>query len=76
MQYLGEMVNRERARQKMTLKNLADKSGLAISSLCDIEKGRFVPSLESLYKIADALGVPVTLFLPESYDNNVKSVTN
>lgn len=62
MYCLGEKIHQERKRQGLTLKALAEKSGLAVSSLCDIEKGRFVPSLESLYKIAYALGVSVTVF--------------
>jgi len=59
---IGQRIRRERKKQQLTLQKLSNKSGLAISSLCDIEKGRFTPSLESLYKIAGALGVKITFF--------------
>lgn len=76
MQYIGETIHRERKRQKLTLKKLGNRSGLATSSLCDIEKGRFVPSIESLYKIANALDVPVAFFLTSNYENNVNKITS
>lgn len=43
-----------RTAHRKTLQNLADTTGLSVSFLSDIERGRTDPSLESLRKIAAA----------------------
>ena len=48
-----------RAKKGMTQQELADLAGLARQSIISIEKGRFLPTIESALRIAAALGVPV-----------------
>jgi transcriptional regulator with XRE-family HTH domain len=54
---LIEKLRVERHVKRMTLRQLASRSGISIKHLCNIENGKSQPSLETLRKIADALGV-------------------
>ena len=50
---------RQEARPKLTLEKLAYESGVAKGYLSDIESGRACPSVTSLAKLAERLGVEV-----------------
>jgi transcriptional regulator with XRE-family HTH domain len=52
---LGIIVKRQRNRLGLTLKDLAEKSGVSISHLGRIEKAQRYPSVEILRKIAEPL---------------------
>lgn len=51
-----------RKERKLTLKDLAAKTGVSISFLSQVERGKSSVTLESLKKIADALGVNPSVF--------------
>lgn len=72
-QKVGEKIRKLRKNKKMRLKDLAKKSRLAISTMCDIEKGRSNPSLESLERIAEALEVSTAFLMANNYANNVNN---
>lgn len=72
-QKIGENIRLIRLNKKMAQKSLAQKSCLATSTLCDIEKGRSNPSVESLERIARALGVPVSFLMASNYVNGVNT---
>jgi transcriptional regulator with XRE-family HTH domain len=59
---VGESLRRLRAESGMSMRTLAKSSGLSANALSMIERGRTSPSVSTLYKLADALGVPVTAF--------------
>ncbi|SMC17312.1 Helix-turn-helix domain-containing protein [Clostridium acidisoli DSM 12555] len=59
-----------RTEQKLTLKELSEKSGISLSFISDIENDRRTPSIEKLKTLASALGVPASEFLEESNPNN------
>jgi transcriptional regulator with XRE-family HTH domain len=44
------------------MRALATRSGLSANALSMIERGRASPSVSTLYKLADALGVSITAF--------------
>ncbi len=44
------------------MRRLASRSGLSANALSMIERGRSSPSVSTLYKLADALGVSITEF--------------
>ncbi len=46
----------------MSMRALARASGLSTNALSMIERGRTSPSVSTLYKISEALGVPITAF--------------
>ncbi|WP_119072001.1 helix-turn-helix domain-containing protein [Aggregatilinea lenta] len=52
-----------RMARDLTLKALAERSGLSISYLSDIERGRTTPSLSTLESLATALEMTVIDFL-------------
>jgi transcriptional regulator with XRE-family HTH domain len=55
---LGDWIRVSRMQQSMSQRELADRSGLSRSYLCDIERGRGAqPSVTTLDKLAAALGV-------------------
>ena len=53
----GELAARKRAGSGLSLRALADKVGVSLTYLCDIEKGRRnPPDIGTLDRLADALG--------------------
>lgn len=65
---VGERLHELRTKHEMSMRILAMKSGLSIQTLSMIEKGASSPSISTLYKLADALGVPITYFFSLSLD--------
>ena len=60
---LGDQIRSIRKRQEITLKELAEKTGLSIGYISQIERNLTDPSQSTLRKISGALGVPTYLFL-------------
>ena len=60
---LGDQIRSIRKRQEITLKELAEKAGLSIGYISQIERNLTDPSQSTLRKISGALGVPTYLFL-------------
>ncbi len=56
---IGPKVKKLREQQDITQETLADKVGLTQSFISKLENGELTPSLKSLEKIAEALGVEV-----------------
>jgi transcriptional regulator with XRE-family HTH domain len=57
---LGEKVRIIRNEKNMSLQDLADKVGISLSYLSEIERGTVYPALNTLKRVADGLGVPAT----------------
>jgi XRE family aerobic/anaerobic benzoate catabolism transcriptional regulator len=70
----GERVRKLREKQGLTLKQLAQLSGLSGRFIIKVEKGTANPSLASIVSLARALRTPVTNLLPE--DSNNASTTS
>lgn len=51
-----------REARGISMRNLATRSGLSANALSMIERGKTSPSVSTLYKLADALGVSITAF--------------
>ena len=62
---IGKTIHALRKENKLTLLELADKSGVALATLSRMENGKMTGTLESHMKICDALGAPLT----ELYEN-------
>lgn len=63
---IGNILKAIRKERKLTLKELAEQTGVSISFLSQVERGKSSVTLESLKKIADALNVNPTMFFPEN----------
>lgn len=59
---VGARLRELRDARNISMRGLATKSGLSANALSMIERGKTSPSVSTLYKLADALGVPVTAF--------------
>jgi transcriptional regulator with XRE-family HTH domain len=53
-------LRRERARAGLSLTEVARRAGLAKSTLSQLESGQGNPSLETLWALSNALGIPVS----------------
>ncbi len=56
-------VRRLRAKKKLSQKALADKVGISVSYVSMLERGQRSPPLETIEKMARALGVPPAALL-------------
>ena len=59
---VGDRLRELRQERGMSMRALARASGLSANALSMIERGRTSPSVSTLYKLADAMGVPITAF--------------
>lgn len=57
---IGAVIRRFREAQGLTLKVLAERSGVSIATISKIENGKIAGGFETIYKIARGLGVLVT----------------
>lgn len=60
---IGEIIHKMRKEKKLTLMELAEKSGVALASLSRIENGKMIGTLESHMHICEALEIA----LPDLY---------
>lgn len=64
-----------RKMRELTLKEAGEKTGLSVSFLSDMERGRVRPSLETLWKLAIAYRTPISVHLsadPTSVKDSLK----
>jgi len=59
---VGSNLRRLREERNLTLRALAEKSGLAINTLSLIENGKSSPSVSTLQQLALAFDLPITTF--------------
>ena len=62
-QIVGKRLRQLRTNQNLSLRELGKRTGLSHSFICDIEKGRCMPSIETLDTLARSLGVTADYFL-------------
>ena len=60
---IGRNVRAARADAGLTQGELAERSGIAVPHISRLEKGTHLPSVSTLKKVSDALGVPICAFL-------------
>jgi transcriptional regulator with XRE-family HTH domain len=70
---IGEGLRGLRQTRNMTLKDLAEATGLSAAMLSQVERDRTDPSLETLRRLAKALDVPVFSLLRDA-DNDAVAV--
>ncbi len=56
-----DMIVSERKRQKITQKRLSELTGISQANICNIENGTTKPTIDSLKRIGDALGMRVVI---------------
>jgi XRE family transcriptional regulator, aerobic/anaerobic benzoate catabolism transcriptional regulator len=73
---LGDAVRKLRQQRGITLKRLAQLSGLSDRFLIEVEKGKANPSLTSVFNLADALQTTLTNLLPGDETKTQNSSTS
>jgi transcriptional regulator with XRE-family HTH domain len=59
---VGSRLKELREMRNISMRTLATKSGLSANALSMIERGKTSPSVSTLYKLADAMGISITAF--------------
>lgn len=59
---VGRRIRERRHSRPLTLKQLANRTGLSVSLISQIELGKSAASMSTLHKLATALGVKMTYF--------------
>lgn len=59
---VGNRLRELRQERNLSMRAVARASGLSTNALSMIERGRASPSVSTLFKIADALNLPITTF--------------
>ena len=72
---LGRRVKLERLSKGMTLKQVADASGMSPTHISEIERGKTSPTLGALIRISKALGKDPSYFIEEEELGEVCLVT-
>jgi len=73
----AEKFRRAREEAGLTLRELAERAGLAPSTILKIENSKLVPSLAVCIRLADALGRPISYFAEqEELPADVRFVAN
>lgn len=63
LQRFAANVRRLRAKKNLSQKALAERSGVSVSYISMLERGQRSPPLETIEKLARALGVPPSTLL-------------
>ena len=63
---LGIALKRRRKSLKITQPRLAQIAGVSVNTVCQIERGQANPTLDVLGKIADVMGLEISLTFPKS----------
>ena len=61
-QQVGRRLRERRTAEQLTLKQLANRTGLSVSLISQIELGKSAASMSTMHKLAAALGVKMTFF--------------
>jgi transcriptional regulator with XRE-family HTH domain len=62
---VGNRLRELREERNTSMRGLAAKSGLSANALSMIERGKTSPSVSTLYKLSEAMGVDITAFFGE-----------
>ena len=69
---VGQKLRTIRKARKLSIRSLAEKSGLSVNTLSLIENGKTSPSVSTLYQLARPLNVPITAFFEN--DHNARRI--
>ncbi len=69
MKSIGLKIREMRKHRGVTLKDFSQKVGVTASLISQIERGVAAPSISSLKKISDVLGIPIASFFGEEQGN-------
>src|SRR3954465_1166621 len=62
--YIAQVVREARRARGLTQEDLAARIGVATQSLSNLERGKTMPTIATLMRMAEELDMPVASFLP------------
>lgn len=65
----GKLLKEQRSKSGVTQADLALRAGIAVSFISRMERGQACPTLDTVFRIADALDVP-----PEEFVKRVREI--
>ncbi len=65
---VGQKLRTIRKARKLSIRSLAEESGLSVNTLSLIENGKTSPSISTLYQLAQPLNVPITAFFEGEHE--------
>jgi transcriptional regulator with XRE-family HTH domain len=65
---VGQRLRQLREERRMSLRETARVSGVSVNALSSIERGISSPSVSTLYRLVDALGLPITAIFRSETD--------
>ena len=68
---VGKRIRELRTKQGLSLRALAERSGLSTNAIGLIERGDNSPTVSSLHSLAGALTVPITAFFEQRSDGQI-----
>ena len=68
----GKTLEAFRKCEEMTQKELAKVLGISVSSLCDLEKGRKIPSPKRAYEMASTLKMCTSLWVQTAIQDKLR----
>lgn len=71
---IGHGIRQARQHSAMSMRTLAQVCGVSQPFLSEVERGISMPSIATLYRIADALGVQPSTLLPSADAGEVHAV--
>jgi DNA-binding XRE family transcriptional regulator len=71
---LGRSLRAARRRAGLTMDSLAEMSGVSQPHLSQMENGRVSPSISTLYRLANALGVSPQQLLPNMAEDELQVI--
>jgi transcriptional regulator with XRE-family HTH domain len=71
---LGRKIHRLRKEKLLTLKQLSEMSNVTATHISELERGLASPTINTLYRIAQALRKPAAYFLPTEEDQSYQVV--
>jgi len=70
MQIISDKIKALRLQQSLSQRALAEQAGISAASLSQLEAGQSSPSVATLEKLADGLGISVAAFFLETGDQH------
>lgn len=60
---IGQVIKNKRIQGNITQLELSEKTGISRNYISDVENGRYVPSVETLIKLAKVLNINLNFLL-------------
>ncbi|HMQ63172.1 MAG TPA: helix-turn-helix transcriptional regulator [Flavilitoribacter sp.] len=65
--HIGEIIKTRRRELKITQPHLAELAGVSVNTLYKLERGQGNPTLEIINKLAEVLGMELTLTVKKNF---------